>query len=189
MDLNLRKARKLEQKIQSHVDSMKLNSEVSVRALSDAISRKQTLDQARQEFLAEGQKQQDLIKARFEIRRLIGNANQTTGINDLMNQREMLQELLAKSSAKVSTVDLAQLEDEVILVQNQVSKGTERYGTKVSVNSAVSTDSDIQLFKKEESDVKNQLEDVEDQLSQKNLGVTITLSDDVTSLLQSNGLL
>lgn len=188
-EINLRKARKLEQKIQAFVDSMKIESSIKVRAMSSSQDRKDALNQARMNLLADGQKQRDLIKARFSIRNLIGKANQDTGINDLMNQREMLQALLAKSSAKVETVNLNEIDDEASYRQNQITKGERGYGDTVTFTSPVATQSDLELFKREDQSVKNQLEDVEDQLSQKNLGAVVTLDDDTVSLLQANGLL
>lgn len=190
MELNLRKARKLEQKIQAYVEKMQLKSSINVRVMADAASRQETLQQGRIEFLSDGQRQKELIQTRFAIRQLIGQINEGIGINSLMNKREELQELLKRVSSGVDVLNLAEVEDDVAASKVQIEQGKESYGRRGTVVAApVSTKEDLELFKNEEAEIKRQLEDVEDQLSQKNLGAKLTLSDDAVALLKSCGLI
>jgi len=189
MELNLRKARKLEQKIQAYVNKMEVKTTTEVRVMATPEDRKSAVTEARQSLLANGQRRIDLINARFTIRKAIGQTNEVVGINELMAKREELQELLKHATASVEVVDLSTLEDEVTASKVQIEQGKESYGRRATlVSTPVATNEDLKLFKNEEANIKRQLEDVEDQLSQKNLGAKVKLSDDTVALLKTVGL-
>lgn len=191
MELSLRKARKLEAKIQATADSLPLSQTLKVRALASSEERAVGLAYARGVYNASLQTQKDLIKARFAIRDSIAQANAAVGINSLMAQRELIQGLLSKSTAAVEALDLAEAEDMANAKKNSLEKGESRgYGeASVTIALPVSTKEDVESFRKNDVDLKKQLEDIEDQLSQKNLGAKISLEDSTVSLLQSVGLL
>jgi hypothetical protein len=191
MDLNLRKARKLEAKIQKAADALSLSQAIKVRALASPEERALALSKARDEYNAALKNQKELIMARFSIRDAIADANARSGINSLMAQRELVQALLAKSTAGVDSLDLAEAEDRANAKKKSLEGGENNsYGeTSVTITLPVSSKEDVESFKKSDQALKKQLEDIEDELSQKNLGSAITLSDENVSLLQVNGLL
>jgi hypothetical protein len=191
MELNLRKARKLESKIQNYIESMEPRSAVKVRALASSEERANALKSGRTLYLGDLDTRFALIKIRFAIRNLISEANHKLGINSLINHRELLTALLAKNTSGVDTLNSAEVEDLASTKKRSLEGGESRaYGeTSVTLTVPVSSEEDANNFKKDASDLKKQLEDVEDTLSQKNLGGTIKLDSDYVSLLQSAGLL
>ena len=193
MDLNLRKARKLESKIQKHLAAAQLKGSVDVRI-------KGTLESALDEVSKGGKKLSEdltnllkLNEIRFDIRNQIANANQGVGINALMTQREMLK---AKSEVltKLMSVEIApskeQLGDLLEGKQKQLDKGGDSYGRLlVTVDVPVVGETERATINDQISSTIKELEDVEDQLAQKNLGAKISLSADAATLLKSQGLL
>lgn len=189
MELNLRKARKLEQKIKAHIESLDVTPEVELRVLADSTTRQQTLDAARTLFLETKQKQQDLIKARFGIRHAIGITNQNVGINELVNKREAAQATLEKLAKETKALDVAQVEDSASARKTQIEKGEHSYNSSVTITARVLNATDIEELRKEELNIKKNLEDIEDELSSKNVNSKIKLDVNLVNLLQSNGLL
>lgn len=192
MEISLRKARKLEAKIQATADSIQLNQAVKVRVLASSKERAEALSLARSKYNEAIEDQKSLIKARFAIRDLIAKANSDVGINTLMSQRELVQALLAKSTSGVESLNFAEAEDMANARKNTLEKGesSRAYSDpSVTITLPVSSDKDVETFKANDKELKKQLEDIEDQLSQKNLGAKISIDEDTVNLLKSVGLL
>jgi len=190
MELNLRKARKLEAKILAYVNAMSPSPTVKVRAMADETERHNALAAARRKYLADVDAQESLILIRFYIRKSIAVANSAVGINDLINYREQLTAQLEKSNSGVDVLDYKEAADLAQSKKLQLEKGAERYGeTSVTFALPVTTEDDVKSFKSKELQLRKHLEEVEDNLSQKNLGAKIVLSTEYVNLLQSVGLL
>lgn len=190
MELNLRKARKLEAKINAYVGKIELKTAVKIRVLSTANERSELTAVARKELLEQIYTRNKLVSARFGIRRLIGQANESVGINELINYREQLQALLGHSTASLDSLDHQEMEDMVQAKVNRLEKGeTSGYDDRVTFIVPITLNSDVDSFKKADADLKKILEDVEDSLAQKNLGAKVTLNEETVSLLTASGLL
>jgi len=191
MELNLRKARKLEAKILAYVNAMSLSPAVRVRVLASDEERAAALTAGRTKYLSDLNTQKSLIQTRFLIRQSIADANQAVGINSLINKRETLQALLEKSSSGVDSLDEKEAADLAMSKRTQLEKGSGHgYGEpSVTFPLPVTTAHDVAGFKSHELTLKRQLEETEDELSQKNLGAKVTIPDDLVKLLQSAGLL
>lgn len=191
MELNLRKARKLETKLRGVIDAADLRPSTKVRALATPEERAQALASARSDFMNANALLTRLISARFLIRRAIATANANTGINDLMGRREEIQALLSKNQSGVDVLDVKEAEDMASARRSALEGGGQRgYGeSSVTLALPVATAEDVAFFKRTENDLKKQLENIEDELSQKNVGVKITLDTEIASLLQTVGLL
>ena len=193
MQLNLRKARKLETKIGSKVSHEQLKTSVTVRTKSDASAAVQSYNTAANALADQLTVLNQLNAARFEIRRLIGQANENTGINALMNRREALkarQAILTKVVA-TDTSSSEELLDTLETRRRQLDKGDGGlYGDR-SVTSSVSVITEVghAAYQEELVEVSRQLEDIEEELTQKNVGSKVTLSDDTVALLKSNNLI
>jgi len=190
MQLSLRKARKLEAKIQAGVDAMDLKQAVKIRVLASKEERDAALTAAREKYNNGVEIRKQLIVARFVIREQVSEANAASGINTLMAQREAVQALLAKSVAGVDALDSLQAEDQIAARKTLLDNGSSSgYGDpSVTVLLPVSTAADVDAFNASDAELKRQLEDIEDSLSQKNMGVKITLSQEIVKLLQDAGL-
>src|ERR1035437_2003621 len=194
MDLNLRKARKLEAKILAYANAMSLISAVKVRIMASEAERSNALSDGRHKFLSVVSTQKSLILARFNIRQSISDANQAVGINTLINKREGLQALLEKSTGTVDALDLNEANDLAAAKKRSLESGessSRSYGgeTSVTFTLPVALAHDVAGFNAHALSLKRQLEEIEDELSQKNLGAKVTLPDNTVKLLQSVGLL
>jgi hypothetical protein len=192
MDLNLRKARKLEAKILAYANAMSLSSAVKVRIMASESERSDALSAGRSKFLSDVSTQKSLILARFNIRQAISDANQAVGINALINKREGIQALLEKSTGTVDALDYKEATDLADAKKRSLENGdsSRAYGeTSVTFSLPVALVHDVAGFKAHELALKRQLEETEDELSQKNLGAKVTLPADTVKLLQSVGLL
>lgn len=190
MELNLRKARKLEAKIADAIAKTTLSSAIKVRILSSDEEREQELSRARSAFLAQIENRDALVKARFWIRKTIGQANATTGINDLISLREEALAYLSNSTASVDALNVRELRDLAQSKKNRLERGdSSRYDDGVTFAVSVANEEDIVSFKKKDLKFKKELEDLEDQLAQKNLGVKVTLPPIILELLKKNDLI
>lgn len=192
MDLNLRKARKLEQKINDLIKERDFNTVTEVRLKSTV---EQALDQISSDkeiFYKEVSRTAELVNLRFSIRKRIDKVNYTLGINDLMNEKELLN---AKTELNVSLKNKAkaalskeQLEDTMKMTAGALERSSSNYGLSATLATNILTTSELEDLKKEILDLKKQQENLDDQLSQKNLGGLVTLTPEEVILLQSEGL-
>jgi hypothetical protein len=189
MKLNLRKARKLEQAITKAIESLMAHPTCDVRVMASEQDRLSFLKEKRESFLANRTLRCDLVKARFEIRKMIGQCNQDAGLSNLMCKREELQDLLKIVSLETTVLDLAHLSDQVTAKKVVLEKGESRYDSGVTVATSVLTEDDCNEIKKQTSGLKREIEKLEDELSQLNLGAKITLCDELVTLLSSQDLI
>ena len=194
MELNLRKSRKLEQKIGRYLDKKTLKLTVTVRAKSELTDAVTALNLASDKLLSDLNVNIALNDLRSVIRASIGQVNSSTGVNDLMAQREGFKNriaLLEITKDANTAPDQSELQDLLIAkVKNMEVGNTNRFsdpGVTVEVNTMTSiVKNNIEVLINETT---KQLESLEDQLAQKNLGTTITLTDEQVNLLQVVGLL
>lgn len=193
MELNLRKARKLEGKIAKHIEAATLRGETPVRvkgSVADALVKIQTSGQA---LLNDLETLRKLNEARYDIRGQIAIANQGTGINALMTQREQLKsksQLLMKLMNVEVAPSTEELADQMAAKAVVLDKGGDRYGSQeVTVKvSVVSEPVRLAINEEIQATIKG-LEDVEDELAQKNLGAKVRLSEETVALLKASALI
>lgn len=193
MDLNLRKARKLEGKIEKHLAAAQIKGTVDVRIKSSLEDASEQVYQGSLKLTRDLEDLLSLNNIRFEIRKAIASVNELNGINSLMNEREMLKaraEVLSKLASVEMSPAKAQLGDLLEGKQKQLEKGGDSYGRLlVTVDVGVVGEAERQVINGEITDTVKALEDIEDQLAQKNLGAKITLGTMAVTLLKSQGLL
>ena len=195
MQLNLRKARKLEAKIAKHIETTELQTEVGIRAkasLADAIAARTS---ASSKLVSDLNALTKLNELRYSIRSQIANANQGVGINALMTQREQLKskvKILSKLATAEMAVSTEELQDVLETTAKALEKGDTRgYGriTDVKVNTSAVLEHSRQAINTEIQATIKGLEDVEDELAQKNLGAKVTLSEEQVALLKASALI
>lgn len=195
MELNLRKARKLESKISKHINQLRgqLNPDKSVRINADIKTEVlPELIQARQDFLNMVENINQLIEARFLIRRYIGEANESSGINSNINNKVVLEHKLSAISAinfdKV--LNSKELEDESTVLRTHMTSGNAHHfggvDTSFSANFLEPADSDT--FKTNKTKLVKEIEEIEDKLLELNYNTKIKLGNDLVTLLQTNSL-
>ena len=195
MQLNLRKARKLEAKIAKHIETVNLNTEVAIRAKSSLIEATAKRQEASVKLVSDLNSLVQLNELRYSIRSQIANANQGVGINALMTQREQLKskvKILSKLATAEMAVSTEELQDVLETTAKALEKGDTRgYGrmTDVKVNTSAVLEHSRQAINTEIQATVKGLEDVEDELAQKNLGAKVTLSEEQIALLKASALI
>lgn len=193
MDLNLRKARKLEAKIQNHVATVAAELEIksNVRVKGGLEAAKADIKSSLEKLNGQLELVANLLAVRFRIRRSIERANESTGINELLNLRAGLIESgkvlgeLGGLEVAASDAELTDLLDSKAL---GLSSPDNHYAATTVAVGLVSEEEKQRLISKRKTVIKS-LEDVEDQLSQKNLGASVELNSEDESLLRSQDLI
>lgn len=193
MELNLRKARKLESKIDSLVK--KLNNQVktskSVRVNADIQTEVlPELVEARNEFSQNYENIISLVDAKYSIRQLIGDKNQESGINSKINEKVKLENRLSIINNVLNSfdyLDQRELEDDSARYKALLENGDRFSRSTFEANFLLQKDEDN--YKNEKINLNKQVEKIEDELLDLNASTKIKLSKDLVSLLQLNNLL
>lgn len=193
MELNLRKARKLESKIDSLVK--KLNNQVktskSVRVNADIQTEVlPELVEARNQFSDSYNNIISLVDAKYSIRQLIGDKNQESGINSRINEKVKLENRLNIINNVLNSfdyLDQRELEDDSARYKALLENGDRFSRSTFEANFLLQKDEEN--YKEEKINLNKQVEKIEDELLDLNASTKIKLSKDLVSLLQLNNLL
>jgi hypothetical protein len=184
MELSLRKARKLESKILTAIDQIAVPTEVEVRAKSSTFSTERYT--AYEKLRSNMSVRTELSEARFLIRNLISEANHKVGINALMADRERLlaQLALVRTLESAPTATNEEVEDLVYATRTQLERGEVQYRLKVTATVPVFTTENLDKLKASIAATRQRVEEIEDELTQKNAGTKVKLSDSLVTLLK-----
>lgn len=192
MELNLRKARALEAKIQNHLDGAKVNTTTTIRVqgtFEEAIANR---EEARKVFLAEFPVREELLRIRYAIRRGIEEKNESLGINALINQVVLI-DAKVKDMQQNSInpgVEGLQFEDQFKYAVAQFNAPADAYNRNKTLSYG------MPVCKKEDSEavilrnraLAKQKESLQDKIGEKNIIGKVTLAVDEVKLLESLGL-
>lgn len=192
MDLNLRKARKLEAKIQVAINQKKseLSTNASIRVNTDPANISTLVDASRLEFFENYKLVNDLTLVRQEIRDLIAKANFNVGIDDLISNKVLLETKLQllNSFTNVEIFKQEDLEDTLSLYKKQLEGGSAHYArTNASYYFLNQVDKD--KFRTDRQNTQKEIEALEDKLAELNYSSKVRLNSTTTKLLQDNGLI
>lgn len=191
MEFNLRKSRKLESKIKTHISQLvdNISTKTSIRVNEDLAKIDELANEARTEFFNEFDNLNNLVEARQEIRNLIANTNHEVGINKLISDKVLLEAKLAKVNIFLGfgTFDKQSVEDSLEYFKKGLENG-ERYArTNAQVDFLTKVDED--KFNKDKQQLIKDIENLEDKLAELNYSSLIKLSANTVKLLQDNLLL
>lgn len=192
MEINLRKARKLEAKInQVAAKQAALEFNLSILASSTDEEAVNELTSAKSRLQEQIQNSLKLTEVRYSIRRKIEQTNEGVGVNQLMNRREEIQSKLAyyNTIEGLDTCSQREMLDLLSAKRKNLEKGTDSFYGKVNVTVQTLSEEEKNALTGQAVSLRRELEDIEEQLIQKNVGAKVTLSEDEVALLQSNGLL
>ncbi|MDD3412515.1 MAG: hypothetical protein PHY47_00780 [Lachnospiraceae bacterium] len=191
MELNLRKARKLEAKIQQHLDSTRVETNAIIRVLGTLEEAQAAVKKVREESLAKLPEREQLLRLRYQIRRDIEVQNEAIGINKLINEKVLLSALSRAEIVTHAGPEGLEFEDQFNTQKMLYSSPVDSYGRAKSTtyNSHVFTQEDVDAASAKKLEYKRQIEAIEDKLGELNIIGKVKLSDDSVKLLQSVGLL
>ena len=193
MELNLRKARKLENKIGLAIKAKKseLSSSFSLRVNEDESAIEGLVAAARTNFFLELKEIENLIASKQEIRDQIAKANFVIGINDTIAQKVLIEEKISflNEYAKVSVFDLLSTKDAIELNKKQQQSERSSIYARTSVGINILTKIDKDKINADRSKLQREIEALEDKLAELNYSTKITLNSLTFKLLQDNSLI
>ena len=192
MEINLRKARKLEAKVPHAVAKQSGLETLEVLASTSSDEAVNELVAARAKLQEQLSNNMQLLEVRYSIRRKIEQANEAVGINALINKREEIStKLVYLGTLEGLTVSSErELLDKLDHKRKKLEKGEHSYGADtVSITSGIISKLEKEALLSQTDSLKKELENIEEELVQKNVGVKISLSASEVALLQANGLL
>jgi len=195
MEMNLRKARKLESSIQNYLDENETIVTASIRSLGSLEDALSSMSSKKLETLKNLENRKKLLEVRYEIRRQIEKTNEDSSINNLINKKVLCEKLAKEFDSFQSFEKPSELElqDQIIANKNAL---TSESGSRRSIGS-IPTTFNVNIFSKEDLDsfkdqkisLKKELEDLEDSINQRNLSNKVVLSEDAVKLLKAVRLL
>lgn len=188
MELNLKKARKLEASIQKHLDKG-FDTTVKIRINDTLDEARKTLNEAAQAKSKELIDRIKLLNARYDIRRQIEAKNESSGINSLLNEKVLIEKEISEyGSITGGAPNVKELEDEMKLGLEQM-KNPNSYGAKSTIMVQV-FDQNFETAMQDEVHGKRKLiETIEDKIVEKNLTNKIKLNAGTIELLRTKRLL
>lgn len=191
MDLNLRKARKLEAKIGTTINTKRgeLNTNSTIRVNLENTEINNVVLEARNTFFDDLKLINNLVEARQEIRDLIGKANFETGVDDLISNKVLLENKLQilNNLGDLDVFNQEETEDSLTLGKKQLELGGHYARPYTSLN--FFSQIDIDKIRTDKQTFTKQIEGLEDRLAELNYSSKVRLSSPTTKLLQDNNLI
>lgn len=192
MELNLRKARKLESKIGEQIKSKRsdLGTSAQVRVNLDISKLDDFVVEARNLFHDELTNLNNLIQVKQDIRNLIAQANANIGINDLISQKLLLEANIALLNSLVGTdvYDKETVNDSIALTKKQQESERSSIYARTTLSVSFLSKIDKEKFIADKLKAQKDIEGLEDRLAELNYSTKIKLNGNSVKLLQDNGL-
>lgn len=192
MELNLRKARKLESKIGEQIKSKRsdLGTSAQVRVNLDVSKLDDFVVEARNLFHNELTNLNNLIQIKQDIRNLIAQANANIGINDLISQKLLLEANIALLNSLVGTdtYDKETVNDSIALTKKQQESERSSIYARTTLSVSFLSKIDKEKFISDKLKAQKDIEGLEDRLAELNYSTKIKLNGNSVKLLQDNGL-
>jgi hypothetical protein len=189
MKITLRKASALQNSIQDAIRNIEIKTNVQLNEFQDP---SQLLDAANAALISNDQRRQDLLRALYSIRSLVGQANATAGINERLASAAYIDKRIGHLNAFLQE-DAVQ-ESMVVLVGKidkiKNDKSERRvYGFNDTVNTGALAPEQVENFKTEQLALKKQKQKLNDEVLELNVRTEITLLSATADVLNREGLL
>jgi hypothetical protein len=190
MKINLRKANALQLSIQDTIKGIKFDTEVKINEFQVA---EDELARVQADFATKQERHRNLLNSMYDIRKAVSRANSAQSVDikladvALLDKKiQYLAELAGKS-----------VRDSVEVVAGKMEKLRNRkddtrslyYGHDATVDTSIFTQEDITGFRTAVSLGKKAKQKLQDELLEINVRTEIDLSDDVVTVLTTEGLL
>lgn len=199
MELNLRKARKLESKIQKFLEEKGLECTAEVRSLSSLDEAKSNLESKKSDFLKNLVDRENLLKTRYTIRKKIESKNEESGVNSLINMliltKKLIEDLekIPKDSLSSDQELSDLLKAHSLAFQNGNLEKSSFYSRnpkiKTSFDVSFLTPQDIENLNTRKIKYRKSIEDIEEKINLLNISQKIELPEDMVKLLEALKLL
>jgi len=199
MELNLRKARKLESKIEKYLQEKDLETSAQIRSLGSLEEAKVSLDSKKSEFLKNIIDRENLLKTRYTLRKKIETKNEESGVNSLINMQILTKKLIEdldklpknNLSSEQELSDL--LKAHSLMFQNGSSEKSNPFSRVPSIKTSFDvtflSSQDLENLNTRKIKYKKNIEDLEDKLNLLNVSQKIEIPEDMVKLLEAHKLL
>jgi len=185
VELNLKKARKLEASIQKFLDKG-FPTTINIRSTETLQGARKALEKASKEKAVELLERDKLLTIRYDIRRQIEAKNETSGINSLINEKVLLE----KKIEQYGNITGKSPSDEELAADLKIASNTlgSNYVQKY-IEVGVFNESFLNVILDEVHNHRKHIEIIEDKIAEKNLSNKVRLDAEQTKLLQAKRLL
>ena len=188
MKVTLRKAKALQTSIYEAIQALPLNPAIELGEFDVA---SYSVDNAAKEIETAFGLREALWNATYNIRRKVASANETSGIDELLNLKALFaskqNDLKVLSSADVAT-DTDVINAKVAKIKT--SSRTNEYGPRFeTIRTGILTSARVEGFKKLLAINKKSRTKIDDQLLELNVKTEITLESDIVDLLTAQNIL
>jgi uncharacterized protein YdcH (DUF465 family) len=193
MEINLRKANAIQAEIRRAISNAVAKNTLSVSEYTADVAG--VLEKAKQEFVTETKRKVALTTALYNIRKSVGQANATAGINDILADVQAVEaemaifsnignETVAKSLDEI-TARIQKIKDAPVDSPRAALYG-ERYN---NVDTSVVEESTIAHAKERVKELKRQRQNLQDKLLALNVNTLITIGGVDENVLKLEGIL
>jgi len=190
MNITLRKANAIQNSIQEAIKSIDVNTTIE---LNEFVDLQMEIKRANDELMLADTRRQKLLLALYNIRGLVGAANNQSGIDlslakaAFVDKRITQLEDFAKSKPMT---DLSVITGKIEKIKNRKDDATSRiYGREDTVITSLLTKEQIDQSKAEIKNLKKQKQKLNDEILELNIKTEIPLSDDVVETLTKEGII
>lgn len=187
MNISLRRAAVLQKNIQDLIKSISLDHTIQLNEFQDAEIQ---LARAKQEFETNIQRREKLVMALYEIRRSVGDANSSAGVDRLLTDIALLDKQIEFYNGLA--LQTPRVDGEVVrgqLEKLRSDKGERARLYEPKVESTIFLREDLQGFRKRVAQNRRAKQSLQDRVLELNVETKITLSKETELALSSENLL
>jgi hypothetical protein len=188
MNITLRKANALQAGLKEALNQLPITTDVVINEFQDW---KKEVDRASQKLKTGIAARHKLVNAMYEIRKKVSTANTKSGIDDLLADIAMLENLI-RFEESISRCDIALdpavIEGKLAKIKNAADSDRNFYGND-EVSMSVLQDIDLQHFAKKVATYKKDRASLKDKLLELNVGTKIELSAETETVLKEHNLI
>lgn len=183
MKLTLRKANAVQAAINESIKGLDLNTTVTLNEFQTIAEQIQTV---RDQFFTARDTRSDLMKALYEIRASVAQANTSAGINDMLANVAYAEKVISFNTALASKGAQTAME----VLNGQVKKNAEAKDdiyshSRRDVTTSIFTDVEVEGFKRIAADYKRTKQRLQDELLERNVQTTIELTEASVAALKA----
>ena len=188
MNITLRKANILQKSISDAIKSIEINSSVSITEFHDAL---QEISVAKITFDINLARRANLNRALYNIRREVGKANASSGIDDRLTEVAFLdREISFYSDILVSKVRLpdAVINGKLDKIRSSTNERDSLY-REDQVSTGIFLQNDLDNFRNIIASLRKQKQKLQDEILESNVKTEIALSEDDRLVLEKESLI
>lgn len=188
MEINLRKANAIQAEIRRAISNAVAKNTLMVSEFTTDVA--SALEKAKQEYVTETKRKVALTTALYNIRKSVGQANATAGINDILADVQAVEAEMAIFSI-IGNETVAKSLDEInARIQKIKDARSEIYGERYNnVDTSVVEESAIANAKERVKELKRQRQNLQDKLLALNVNTLITIGGVDQNVLKLEGIL